>query len=189
MNKTSTVVEYNVNGAKAVGKHAMDSALSNVRDTVRSGVAKTQDVLLEGLDVTQELLKGQQKRSAKKLKKAQKRARKNVKNVQRTVQSGLSQTQDMLLTGLSTAQDAIGQNTTRASRGLKKAQKNFTSTRNSRQSMLESRARRRQRAKMIFRLGLLLGFVLVLLHTPWSGSEIRRQLLELWNGFSQPQEQ
>ncbi len=184
MKETSDVVQYNENGAKEMGKQAMSSALSTVTDTVRSGVAKSQDVLLEGLDVTQELLKDQQKRPAKKLKKAQKRARKDVKNLQGSVKSGLSQTQDMLLSGLSTTQDALDKNTRRASKSLKMAQKNLKNTRNSMQSRLERRGRKRQRAKIVFRLGLLSGFVLVILYTPWPGSEIRHQLVELWNGFS-----
>jgi hypothetical protein len=188
MDKTSAVVEYNVNGAKAVGKQAVNSALSTVKDSVLTSVTKAQGAL-QGLDVTQDLFKGQQKRSAKKVKKAQKKASKNVKNLQGAVQSGLSQTQDMLLAGLSTTQDAIDKNTKLASKSLKKAQKNITGTRNSLQKTLEKRARRRQRARTIFRLGILSGFVLVLLYTPWPGSEIRRQLLELWNGFFSSQEQ
>jgi hypothetical protein len=51
------------------------------------------------------------------------------------------------------------------------------------QSSLEKRARRRQRAKFVFRLGLLSGLVLVVLYSPWSGQEIRSRLVEIWNGF------
>ena len=108
--------------------------------------------------------------------------------MQGTIQSGLSQTQDMLLTGVSTTQDALDKNTRRASKRLKEVQKNMMSTRNSMQSLFERRARRRRRARIIFRLGLLSGFVTVLLYTPWPGSEIRHQLVELWNGFFQSQE-
>jgi len=104
------------------------------------------------------------------------------------MQSGLSQTQDVLLTGIGATQDVLGKSTKRAAKGLKEAQKNLKDTQHSLQSQLERRARRRKRAKTVFRLGLLSGFIVMLLYTPWPGSETRRQLVEFWQGLFPPQE-
>ena len=104
------------------------------------------------------------------------------------MQAGLSQTQDVLLTGMGATQDVLGKSAQRASKGLKEAQKNIKVTQNPIQSRFERRARNRKRARMVFRLGLLSGFAMVLLYTPWPGSEIRHQLVELWNGLFQSQE-
>ncbi len=105
------------------------------------------------------------------------------------MQSGLSQTQDVLLTGLEAAQDVLGKNSKRASKSLKKTQKNVKDTRDASQSKLELRARRRKRAKAMFRLGLVAGIVLMLLYAPWPGSETRRQLVEFWQGLFPRQNQ
>ena len=104
------------------------------------------------------------------------------------MQSGLSQTQEVLLTGIGATQDVLGKSTKRAAIGLKEAQKNLKDTQQSLQSQLERRARRRKRAKTVFRLGLLSGFIGMLLYTPWPGSETRRQLVEFWQGLFPPQE-
>src|SRR5207249_12204094 len=107
--------------------------------------------------------------------------------LQDTMQSGLSQTQDVLLTGIGATQDVLGKSTKRAAKGLKEAQKNLKDTQHSLQYQLERRARRRKRAKTVFRLGLLSGFIVMLLYTPCPGSETRRQLIEFWQGLFPPQ--
>jgi hypothetical protein len=45
---------------------------------------------------------------------------------------------------------------------------------------MERAARRRQRRKFFFRLGLLTGLALALLYTPWPGSESRQRLADFW---------
>jgi len=114
---------------------------------------------------------------------AKQAAKSTVSTVQNTVQSGLAKAQDVLLTGLGVAQDVLEQNTRRASKGLKKAQRNVRDTRNSLQSQLERRARRRKRTRTMFRMGLLTGFVVMLFYAPWPGSETRRQLVAFWQGL------
>jgi len=183
MKKTSDVSQYNGVDAMEMAKQAAKSTVSTIQNTVQSGLAKAQDAVLVRLGATQELLQDRQKRSAKNLKKAQKKVRKNLKNMQGTVRTGVANTQDVLLTGLGVAQDVLEQNTRRASKGLKKAQRNLKDTRISLQSQLERRARRRKRTRTMFRMGLLTGFGVMLFYAPWPGSETRRQLVAFWQGF------
>jgi len=68
---------------------------------------------------------------------------------------------------------------------LQKAQKNIQSVGDSLQSRRNRAARKRMQRKFLFRMGLLTGLVLVLLYTPWPGSEIRSQLAAFWQGFFQ----
>ena len=81
-------------------------------------------------------------------------------------------------TGLSRTQDVLGKNAKRAAKNLKKAQESLKGTRDTLQTKLERRARRRRRARTMFRLGLLTGIVLVLLYTPWPGSETRNRIMQ-----------
>jgi len=181
--RTTNVDRYDANTMTDRAKDAVKSTVSTVQERLQSGLSKTQGALLVGLDATQELLKEQRKQAAKNLKKAQKRTQKNLKNVRKSVQPGLSQTQEALLTGLGAAQVALEKNARRAGKGLKKTQKNLKETRDAVQSQLERRARKRARAKTMFRIGLLTGVVLMLLYAPWPGSETRRQLVAFWQGL------
>ena len=128
------------------------------------------------------------KDAKKKLKEARKNLKKLQGTLQDTVQTGLSQTQDVLLTGLGATQDVLGKSSKKTATGLKEAQKNVQDTQRSLQSQLERRARRRKRGRTMFRLGILVGFVGMLLYTPWPGSETRRQLVTFWQGLFPPQE-
>src|SRR5216683_1019760 len=104
---------------------------------------------------------------------------------QDTVLSSLAKTQDTLQSGLGLAQDAWQQNVKNANKNLKKAKKSITDVQQSVQDQLAGYARKRKRARAVFRLGLLVGIVLVLLYTPWPGSDTRRQLVAWWQRTSQ----
>jgi Skp family chaperone for outer membrane proteins len=162
--------------------------LKNIQGTVQAGVSRTQDAFQSGLGVAQGALEQNMKAVNKNLKKARKNLKNLQENLQDTMQSGVSQAQDVLLSGLSATQDVLGKNTKYTAKGLKEARKNLTDTGNSLQTQLERRARRRKRAKTVFRMGLLAGFLLMLLYAPWPGSETRRQLVELWQGLFARQE-
>lgn len=140
-----------------------------VQKSLQSGVSTTQDALQTGLEMAQVALEQNVKRVNKNLKKAQKNLNKNLKNLRGPLQENLQ-------TGLSRTQDVLGKNAKRATKNLKKAQENLKDTRDTLQTQLVRRARRRRRARTIFRLGLLTGIVLVLLYTPWPGSETRNRI-------------
>jgi hypothetical protein len=142
-----------------------------VQKSLQSGVSTTQDALQTGLGVAQVALERNVKRVNKNLKKAQKNLNKNLKNLQGPLQENLQ-------TGLSMTQDVLGKNAKRATKNLKKAQENLKDKRDTLQTQLVRRARRRRRARTIFRLGLLTGIVLVLLYTPWPGSETRNRIMQ-----------
>src|SRR5438309_1311588 len=115
-----------------------------------------------------------------------------ISTIQDSVQSGVSKVQDALLVGLGVTQELLQGQQKRSAKNLrkanKKAQKNLKKMQGTLQSQLERRARRRKRAKTMFRLGLLSGFIVMVLYTPWPGSETRRQLVEFWQGLFPPQE-
>ncbi len=142
-----------------------------VQKSLQSGVSTTQDALQTGLGVAQVALERNVKRVNKNLKKAQKNLNKNLKNLQGPLQENLQ-------TGLSRTQDVLSTNAKRATKNLKKAQENLKDKRDTLQTQLIRRARRRRRARTIFRLGLLTGIVLVLLYTPWPGSETRNRIMQ-----------
>jgi len=147
-----------------------------VQKSLQSGVSTTQDALQTGLGVAQVALERNVKRVNKNLKKAQKNLNKNLKNLQGPLQENLQ-------TGLSRTQDVLSTNAKRATKNLKKAQENLKDKRDTLQTQLVRRARRRRRARTIFRLGLLTGIVLVLLYTPWPGSETRNRIMQSLQGL------
>ena len=116
--------------------------------------------------------------------KAKAVAQSTVATVQDTVQSGLAKTQDTLQTGLSAAQDALQQNVKRANKSLKKAKRSIKDVQESVQDQLAGYRRKRKLARVLFRLGLLVGIALALLYTPWPGSDTRRQLAAWWQRIS-----
>src|SRR6266705_602107 len=102
---------------------------------------------------------------------------------QDTVQSGLEQTQDVLQSGLNKAQSVLSagrKNVKRAGKGLQSATGSLKDAQESVQQQFARYAKRRRRAKVLFRMGLLTGVVLVLLYAPWPGSDTRRQLGKWW---------
>ena len=99
---------------------------------------------------------------------------------QDTVQTGLSTAQDVLQSGLDVVQDAWTRNVKKANKNLKKAGKSIKGVQGSVQDQLASYARKRRRAKMLFRLGLLVGVMLAFLYTPWPGADVRRRLSAWW---------
>jgi hypothetical protein len=101
------------------------------------------------------------------------------------VLSSLAKTQDTLQTGLSSAKDVWQQNVKNANKNLNKAKKSITDVQQSVQNQLAVYARKRKRARAVFCLGLLIGMVLVLLYTPWPGSDTRRQLVAWWQRMFQ----
>ncbi len=145
-----------------------------VQDTVQSGLGKGQSVVQSGLDVAQDAWKDNSKRAAKNLKKARKKATKNLKNLQGSMQDKAGLAQGAVAAGVGLAQLALKQNARRASKGLKKAKDNLGDVQDSFQHRLDHMARKRKRARFLFRLGLLAGIVAALLYAPRTGADMRR---------------
>src|SRR5260370_38903542 len=91
-------------------------------------------------------------------------------SMQDSVQAGLEQTQDVLQSGLSKAQGVLSagrKNVKRAGKGLQSAKGSLKAAQGNVQQQLARYARRRRRAKVVLRLGLLTGGVLALVYAPW----------------------
>jgi hypothetical protein len=164
----------------------MRRSLASTQDNVQSRLEQIQDFLLAGLIMAQDALEAggkNVKRANKNWRRAQKRMKRNLASVQDSVQSGLERTQAALQAGLTRVQDALAPGRKKvkpAGVDLKKAQAGLKGARAVTQYQLAKYARRRRQARILFRLGLLTGLVLVLLYTPWPGSDIRRQLAAWW---------
>src|SRR5437763_951799 len=140
--------------------------------TTARDVARMQDALLLGLGVAQEVFE----KSAKNTRKSLKRTQKQLGDVQDVVQ-------DSVQSGLSKTQEVLGKGTKQASKSLMQATGNVMDMRDSLQDQYASYIRKRQRARMLFRWGLLTGIVLALLFTPIPGSQVRQRLAQQWERF------
>ncbi len=154
-----------------------------MQNSVQSGLEQTQDTLQGGLEIAQDTWEENVKRASKNLKKAQKKMKRSLASMQDSVQSGLEQTQDVLQSGLNKAQSVLSagrKNVKRAGKGLQSATGSLKGAQENVQQQFARYAKRRRRAKVLFRMGLLTGVVLVLLYAPWPGSDTRRQLRKWW---------
>jgi hypothetical protein len=184
--KVTELDQYNGNTVIDKARGVAQSTLATVQggvDLMQTGLARTQDTVQTGLSTAQDAWQGNVKRASKNLKKAQKKMKRSLASMQDSVQSGLEQTQDVLQSGLSKAQGVLSagrKNVRRAGKGLQSATGSLKDVQESVQQQVARYGRRRKRAKVLFRLGLLTGVVLVLLYAPWPGSDTRRQLGEWW---------
>jgi len=184
--KVTDLDQYNGNTVIDKARGVAQSALATVQggvDLMQTGLARTQDTVQTGLGTAQDAWQGNVKRASKNLKKTQKKMKRGLASMQDSVQSGLEQTQDVLQSGLNKAQSVLSagrKNVKRAGKGLQSATGSLKDAQESVQQQFARYARRRRRAKVLFRLGLLTGVVLVLLYAPWPGSDTRRQLGEWW---------
>lgn len=161
----------------------MKRNLASMQDTVQSGLEQTQDMLQGGLDFAQDTWHDNYRQASKNLKKARRKMKRSLESMQDSVQSGLEQTQDVLQSGLSKAQDVLStgkKSVKRAGKGLQSATGSLKGAQGNVQQQFARYARRRRRARVLFRLGLLAGLVIVLLYAPWPGSDTRHQLGEWW---------
>jgi uncharacterized phage infection (PIP) family protein YhgE len=184
--KVTDLDQYNghtvVDKARGVAQSALATVQGGV-DLMQTGLARTQDTVQTGLSTAQDAWQGNVKRASKNLKKTQKKMKRSLASMQDSVQSGLEQTQDVLQSGLNKAQSVLSagrKNVKRAGKGLQSATGSLKDAQENVQQQLARYARRRRRAKVLFRLGLLTGVVLVLLYAPWPGSDTRRQLGKWW---------
>jgi ElaB/YqjD/DUF883 family membrane-anchored ribosome-binding protein len=160
-------------GLKKAQKN-MGSAQDTIQDKVQLALPLAQGLVGAGLGLAQVVMDRNLKRANKNLEKAQR----NLKRVQGSVQ-------DSVQSSFGAAQDVLSKGTQKAGESLTKVTDNVKDLQDSFQSRLELYQRRRARAKMLFRVGLVSGVVLALLFTPWPGSETRRQLGETGQQLSQ----
>lgn len=103
-------------------------------------------------------------------------SRNNLKKLQGSVQENLEMSREK-------AQDALSQGSQKASKRILQAASSAIELKDMMQDRYESYRRSRKRAQYLFRGGLLIGFVLILLYTPLPGSEIRSRLAMQWQQY------
>jgi paraquat-inducible protein B len=147
------------------------SGLSTAKSALQSGLSTVQDAAQSGLDTAQDVLQKSVKSARKDLKKAQRtmKVARKAAAVGSTV--AVSKAQDVLQSGLDTTQDALQKNVRRASKSLQKAGESMQDV---------GETVQHKTSRFFFRVGIVTGLVLILLYTPWPGSETRAKLANLF---------
>jgi methyl-accepting chemotaxis protein len=156
---------------KQASKHQamlQETVQDTVQDTVMPAWKTTQTTLKSGLNVAQDTLE------------------KNARKVQKNLQALQGSVQDSVESGWSKAQDVVSKRTKQPSEGLTQATSSAKDVAGTVMDSYEQYQESRQRARMLFRWGLVLGVILALLYTPVTGVEVRRRISEQWEQYGTP---
>ncbi|MBE3565770.1 MAG: YtxH domain-containing protein [Thermogemmatispora sp.] len=146
--------------------------LKRLRGGLRSSSGRVEDQLQQRRQALQRVWRGSRKPVKRSLEEAQRESGR-LKNL---LSEQLSLLLGALAAGLGLLQVAV-ERSMRGARGrLERARGNLAEARIVWQQERERRARRRRRARLLFRIGLLVGIVLALLFAPRPGQETRRRL-------------
>jgi len=104
-------------------------------------------------------------------------------NAKDFVQTTYENVKDVAQTALGNAQGSVQSRAKKASQGIAQVTSGAQDLRDSVQDRYASYQRRRQRARTLFRWGLVIGIVLALLYTPVPGEEVRRRIGEQWEQY------
>lgn len=140
---------------------------------IQQGWNKTRTWLAIGAAIAVTFAQKNMRRAQKNLEKAQKSLQKMQNSLQSNVRSGMAKTSDV-----------IGKSTSKASLSFQQATTRAKELQQSWQEQSIQRQRRRKRAKMAFRWGLIFGVVLALLYSPIAGSEMRQRISKGWQQSS-----
>ncbi|WP_170211514.1 YtxH domain-containing protein [Thermosporothrix hazakensis] len=181
-----------------------------MQTSVRNGFGKTQTALIGGLALAQGLLKLNQKRMEKQAKQSRKdlntlmkeQVQPRLNATQATLQSGMQTAQSVLGenarkaqqnlkflqenvqsamgSGLQKTQGLLDKGSKQAGKALEHVSSSARDMKESMQDQYQRYQRRRQRARTMFRVGLLVGIAGALLLTPYPGSEVRQRIGEQW---------
>ncbi len=162
---TSKNVRDSAQDTFASAKDTVQLAYMQVQKSMKAGWYKALVWLTTRANTAGDFLQENTRKTQKNLKKAQKNLQKMQDPLQENIRSSLAKTSAVLSKGTSTAQYSLQQARTRA-REMQEA----------RQEQSAQRQRKRQRAKTVFRWGLISGVVLALLYSPIAGSEARRRI-------------
>ncbi len=163
--------EKNVSNVQESVASTTKTGLSKAQDVAQSGLGTVQDAAQSGLDTAQDVLQKSVKSARKDLKKAQRtmKVARKAAAVGSTV--AVSKAQDVLQSGLDTTQDALQKNVRRASKSLQKVGESMQDV---------GETVQHKTSRFFFRVGIVTGLVLILLYTPWPGSETRAKLANLF---------
>jgi len=170
---TSKNVRNSAQDTFASAKDTVQLAYTEVEKSMKLGWNKTLTWLAIATGIVVPFLQKNMQKAQKNLEKAQKNMQKMQDPLQKNVRSSLAKTSDVLGKTTSKATDSLKQATTRA----KDLQDSW-------QEQSVQRQRRRKRAKMVFRWGLIFGVALALLYSPIAGSEVRQRIGKGWQESS-----
>ncbi len=156
----------------ARAKDTAQLASAQVEKRMKLGMDKTRAWLAVGIGIASTLLHKNKYTAQKKLETAQKNLQDMQGPLQRNVRSSLTKTVGALSDSTLKARESLNQATTRAKEMQELWQEQYI-----------QRQRKRKRAKMIFRWGIVAGAVLALLYTPIAGSEVRQRLAKEWQQY------
>jgi hypothetical protein len=174
-NKKAQEAQKNLKHTQNVAQVSASKSLSRAKDVLQTGISYAQDALSTSTDYAQSTTGYAQKiwkKNAKEASKNLKKAQKNLHNLQDTVSPKIAHTQEALSKG--------------AVQATKNIQHVASSAKDKSEALQEQYAqhqRQRQRAKTLFRIGLVAGILATLLYTPIEGSEVRQRIGEQWNRY------
>jgi len=170
---TSKNVRNSAQETFANAKDTVQLAYTEVEKSMKLGWNKTLTWLAIATGIVVPFLQKNMQKAQINLEKAQKNMQKMQGPLQENVRSSLAKTTDVFGKTTSKATDSLQLATTRA----KDLQDSW-------QKQSVQRQRRRKRAKMVFRWGLLFGVALALLYSPIAGSEVRQRIGKGWQESS-----
>ena len=177
---TSKNVRNSAQETFANAKDTVQLAYTEVEKSMKLGWNKTLTWLAIATGIVVPFLQNNMQKAQENLEKAQKNMQKMQGPLQKKVRSGLAKTTDVF--GKTT--DVFGKTTSKATDSLKLATTRAKEMQDAWQEQSVQRQRRRKRAKMVFRWGLLFGVALALLYSPIAGSEVRQRIGKGWQESS-----
>jgi len=166
---TSKNVRNSAQDTLASAQDTVQLAYAQVQKSMKAGWNKTLVWLTPAVAIVGAFIQKNMCKAQKNLKQAQKNLQKMQGSLQSNVRSGSAKTSKVIGNGTSKAQYGLNLATTRA----KEMQESW-------QEQSARRQRRRKRARMLFRGGVIAGVALALLYSPIAGSEVRQRIGKGW---------
>jgi hypothetical protein len=151
-----------------------------IQDRVTNGLGKTQKTMQVGLTAAQQVYAKNAKKAQENLKKAQK----NMHAMQESLQTSvIPAVATGVAVGLAKTQDVLHKGSEKANQGLQQVAGSARGVKESMQDQYTHYQQKRQRARSLFRWGIIAGIALALMFTPLTGSEVRQRLAEQWQRY------
>jgi hypothetical protein len=149
----------------------------SVQENIAASLEKAQGKMQSGMTSAQKLLAKNAYMAQYNLNKAQK----NLRDMQKSWQSNVvPAVTGGVATGLEKTRDVFSKGSEKAGQRFQQATSTARNVKESVQDQYTQYQRKRQRARTLFRWGLLVGVVGTILYTPIAGSDVRQRLVAQW---------
>lgn len=169
----ATNIKNNKQDTFAIAKDTAQLTYMEMQKSIKQGWDKTRAWLAVGAAIAATFAQKNMRKAQEKLEDVQKNMQKMQDPLQSNVRSSLTKISNV-----------IGQNTTRAVSSIQQTTTRAKELQNSWLEQSAQRQRKRKRAKMVFRWGLIFGVALALLYSPIAGSEMRQRIGKGWQQSS-----